>query len=76
MNSVITLLALDKFNVSSVQISTLHNFIFHIIHITQLHITQRHIFFSASKPKGDSNTKTFIENQLPVNPLTINVPLT
>ena len=53
MNSVITLPASEEVNVSSVQISTLHNFC-------------SPYFFSASKPKGGSNIKTFIENRLPV----------
>ena len=50
MNSVITLPASEEVNVSSIQISTLHNFC-------------SPYFFSASKPKGGSNIKTFIENR-------------
>ena len=46
MNPVITLLALDKVNISSIQISMLYNFILHtLFYITQFYITQRHIFF-------------------------------
>ena len=53
MISVIIILALDTVNVSSIQISTVHNFCLSYS-------------FSTLKPKGDSDFKTFIENQLPV----------
>ena len=53
MISMNILPVLDTVNVSSVQISTLHAFCLSYL-------------FCASKPKGDSDFKTFIENQLPV----------
>ena len=51
--SVVTLLAFNKVNISSIQISTLNNFC--LPH-----------FLSLLKPKGDCNIKIFIENELPV----------
>ena len=51
--SAIAILAFDKDNVSSIQISTLHTCV--------LFMT---FFFFVSKPKGDLSDKIFIENQL------------